>query len=59
MPNHAVTTVKYRGAPDDVLASVEALMDTIDSTTAVLFAPPIFVGDSNYVTAYIVYTDDS
>lgn len=56
MANHAVTTVYYHGSPDEVMASVEAYLDTIDSTSEVLFAPPIIVGGVGWVTAFIVHT---
>ena len=59
MANHKVTIVKYRGNPVTVMAQVETYLETIDSTTAVLFAPPIIVGDANFVTAFIVHTDDT
>ena len=59
MANHKVTTVYYHGQPEDVMASVETYLESIDSTTAVLFAPPVIVGGVGWITAFIVHTDDT
>jgi hypothetical protein len=59
MANYECTTVYYHGSAEDVIAEVETYLDSIDSTTAILFAPVIFVGGVSWVTAFIVHTDDT
>ena len=56
MANYKVTTKMYHGSPDDVMAEVEAYLDTIDSTTEILFAPPVMVGGVGWITAFIIHT---
>lgn len=56
MANYSVTTKMFHGSPDDVLADVEAYIDTIDSTSEVLLAAPIAVGGVGWITMFVVHT---
>jgi hypothetical protein len=56
MTDYLVDSVYYHGQPEDVMDSVEAYLENIDSTSQVLYAPPIIVGGVGWCTAFIVHT---
>jgi hypothetical protein len=57
MANYKCTTVYFHGSADDVISDVGDYLDTLDSTTEVLYGPVMFIGGVGWVTAYVVHTD--
>lgn len=55
MANYSVTTKMFNDQPEAALAAVEAYLDTLDSTTEVLLAPPTAVGGVGFVTIFVVH----